>query len=143
MNKPKDNVKNLLAAIQRQTPKAPMPTPVAEVAIEPVVEALSVERSKPSKRAVKPKESRAGKAVQFWMYDDERKLVREFSAWIAGQGVRPSDSVADWISSGSISSRGVADASWFYAERPCLHERASIQTGGPLSAEIRSADLRR
>jgi hypothetical protein len=27
------------------------------------------------------------------MHDDDRRLVRELSAWLAGQGVRPSDSM--------------------------------------------------
>ncbi len=27
------------------------------------------------------------------MHDEDRKLVRELSAWLAGQGVRPSDSM--------------------------------------------------
>jgi hypothetical protein len=31
--------------------------------------------------------------VQFWMHDDDRKLVRELSAWLAGQGLRPTDSM--------------------------------------------------
>jgi GH25 family lysozyme M1 (1,4-beta-N-acetylmuramidase) len=31
--------------------------------------------------------------VQFWMHEEDRKLVRELSAWLAGQGVRPSDSM--------------------------------------------------
>ena len=31
--------------------------------------------------------------MQFWMHDEDRKLIRELSAWLAGQGTRPSDSM--------------------------------------------------
>jgi len=31
--------------------------------------------------------------VQFWLHDEDRKLVRELSAWLAGQGERPTDSL--------------------------------------------------
>jgi hypothetical protein len=34
-----------------------------------------------------------GKPVQFWMHDEDRKLVRELSAWLAGQGLRTTDSM--------------------------------------------------
>ena len=37
--------------------------------------------------------SKVGKPVQFWMHDEDRKLVRELSAWLAGQGVRATDSM--------------------------------------------------
>jgi hypothetical protein len=34
-----------------------------------------------------------GKPVQFWLHDEDRKLVRELAAWLAGQGIRPTDSM--------------------------------------------------
>jgi hypothetical protein len=36
--------------------------------------------------------SRIGTQVQFWLHDEERRLIRELYAWLAGQGFRPSDS---------------------------------------------------
>ena len=30
---------------------------------------------------------------QFWMHEEDRQLVRELSAWLAGQGMRPTDSM--------------------------------------------------
>ena len=36
---------------------------------------------------------RVGKPVQFWMHDEDRRILRELSAWLAGQGVRASDSL--------------------------------------------------
>jgi hypothetical protein len=31
--------------------------------------------------------------VQFWLHDEDRRLVRELAAWLAGQGVRSTDSL--------------------------------------------------
>jgi hypothetical protein len=95
MSKPKNNVSDLLAAIKRQPTVA---TP-EKVSIE-VLPAAKPEKEEPVKRDVarkaaaekKPK-SQIGKPVQFWMHDEDRKLVRELSAWLAGQGIRPSDSM--------------------------------------------------
>jgi hypothetical protein len=36
---------------------------------------------------------RIGKPVQFWMHEEDRKIVRELAAWLAGQGIRPTDSM--------------------------------------------------
>jgi len=36
---------------------------------------------------------RVGKPVQFWLHEEDRKIIRELSAWLAGQGIRPSDSM--------------------------------------------------
>jgi hypothetical protein len=95
MSKPKNNVNDLLAAIKRQ-PTASA-TEKAEVQSPPV---SRPERDEPVKRDVpkrpaaekKPK-SRMGKPSQFWMHDEDRKLIRELSAWLAGQGLRPTDSM--------------------------------------------------
>jgi hypothetical protein len=37
--------------------------------------------------------SRVGKPVQFWLHDEDRQLVRELAAWLAGQGIRSTDSM--------------------------------------------------
>ena len=89
----------LLAALQRKStaaapalPTTPEPTPKAEPAeaISSKPEAAP-EPPRPTKKAAKPR--RAGKPVQFWMHEEDRKLIRELSAWLAGQGVRPTDSM--------------------------------------------------
>lgn len=36
---------------------------------------------------------RVGKPVQFWLHEEDRKIIRELSAWLAGQGIRPTDSM--------------------------------------------------
>jgi hypothetical protein len=73
MSKPKDNVSSLLAAIQR-TPHASAQPPVAP--------------------APQPTETlRTGKQAQFWLHEDDRRLIRELSSWLASQGVRPTDSL--------------------------------------------------
>jgi hypothetical protein len=96
MSSKKNNVSDLLAAIKRQ-PTAPTQEKV-EPAIVPVeatetAEPMKRHSSKKPATAKKSAEGKRGKPVQFWMHDDDRKLVRELSAWLAGQGVRPSDSM--------------------------------------------------
>lgn len=79
------NVDDLLAAIQR---KAPSPEP------EERREPLRTEPPAVAGREVDgPKRGRVGKAVQFWMHEEDRRILRELSAWLASQGVRPSDSL--------------------------------------------------
>jgi hypothetical protein len=56
------------------------------------VEKREPRRSVPRPVAEKPK-PRKGKQVQFWFHEEDGKLVRELAAWLAGQGVRPSDSL--------------------------------------------------
>jgi hypothetical protein len=97
MSKPKNNVNELLAAIKRQTPDAPLAAiPVTEVVPEsvqgqePPKKGADKERAK---NAIARTNRRVGEAVQFWMHEEDRQLVRELSAWLAGQGVRPSDSM--------------------------------------------------
>lgn len=67
---------SLLAALQRKATPPPVPS-----ATPP-----------PATAAAKPAR-RIGKPVQFWLHDEDRKLVRELSAWLAGQGIRPTDSM--------------------------------------------------
>jgi hypothetical protein len=84
-------VNSLLAAIQRKVPDNPAPAspPETEAAAEPKP------RNKASRRpAVTPAlKSSGGKPVQFWLHDEDRRLVRELAAWLAGQGVRSTDSL--------------------------------------------------
>ena len=93
----KNNVSDLLAAISRKMPEAPPPAPaVIELPtetkqVEGPVKRKAEKASAPT-AAKKPKR-KIGRAVQFWMHDEDTQLVRELSAWLAGQGVRPSDSM--------------------------------------------------
>jgi hypothetical protein len=70
--KPSSQVNSLLSAIQR--------TPIvgASSSAPPVTEG---------------KGRRVGKPVQFWMHEEDRKLIRELAAWLASQGIRSSDSL--------------------------------------------------
>jgi hypothetical protein len=96
MSKTKNNVNELLAAIQRKTVEPPPPSAKEE----PVPRATQAEE-KPKKKddkpaapiAAKKPKSKTGKAVQFWMHAEDTQVVRELSAWLAGQGVRTSDSL--------------------------------------------------
>jgi hypothetical protein len=65
----------LLAKIKRQTP---------EKKKEPTAAPLSFVIAKKGKR---------GSGTQFWLHDEDRKLIRELYAWLSNQGVRPNDSV--------------------------------------------------
>ena len=87
------NVSDLLAAIQRKAPSSPPPAPeppkqTAVAAAEPESSWTTTRRTE---RSV-PK-SRVGKPVQFWLHEEDRRLVRELSAWLAGQGLRSTDSL--------------------------------------------------
>jgi len=71
---------SLLAAIQRKTS---ISSPAAQPA--PAASSPAPAAPAPSKKV--------GKPVQFWLHDADRKLIRELSAWLAGQGIRPTDSM--------------------------------------------------
>jgi hypothetical protein len=93
-SKSKSNVNDLLAAIKRT---APTDQPASE-ASQPSVADDAAERGPNRKTAAKAVEitaakSRVGKPVQFWLHDEDRRLVRELAAWLAGQGIRPTDSM--------------------------------------------------
>lgn len=94
-SKPKtSNVNSLLAAIQRKAPTAPQAAP--EVA--PITTVATREphpRRKAARRAdpLPAAKSRVGKPVQFWLHDEDRQLVRELAAWLAGQGIRTTDTM--------------------------------------------------
>ncbi len=85
------NVNNLLGAIQRKAPSSP-----AAAAEPPRKEPAAAEvPRKAARRADAPAApiSRIGKPVQFWLHEEDRRLVRELAAWLAGQGIRPTDSL--------------------------------------------------
>ena len=66
---------SLLAALQRKTvPAAPEPEP-------------------PPPAAAPGRAARSGKPVQFWLHEADRKIIRELAAWLAGQGIRSTDSM--------------------------------------------------
>jgi hypothetical protein len=95
MSKAKNNVDDLLAAIKRQT-ASPASVKTAVESIEPKRQ----EKEEPLRQevlkkrpAVKKSQKALGKPVQFWMHEEDRKIVRELSAWLAGQGIRPTDSM--------------------------------------------------
>jgi hypothetical protein len=94
MSKPKDNVTSLLAAIQRKNPSAPASKSKPEPAKVIKAQTLSTKKRavKPEPEEAKPK-GRGGRPIQFWFHDDDRRLIRELAAWLAGQGLRPTDSL--------------------------------------------------
>jgi hypothetical protein len=77
------NVNDLLAAIQRKTPAG----------ADPVEHAATIAESSISGTQPANKRGRVGHPVQFWMHEEDRRILRELSAWLAGQGVRASDSL--------------------------------------------------
>jgi hypothetical protein len=81
----------LLAAIQRRAPSAPAPA-APEPQTQGTVEKPQSRRKEPREVSEKPK-PRKGKQIQFWFHEEDGKLVRELAAWLAGQGVRPTDSL--------------------------------------------------
>jgi ABC-type uncharacterized transport system involved in gliding motility auxiliary subunit len=84
---------DLLAAIQRQLPATPAPEAVHEekpaAASAP---SAQPKRHAPKKAKEQPQPSRAVKQ-NIYIQEDDRRMLRELSAWLAGQGVRPSDSL--------------------------------------------------
>jgi hypothetical protein len=91
-SKPGDKRNSLLAAIQRKAPSAPVivePKPQAPV----TVEQPEPRRKEPQAVAVEKPKRRKGKQVQFWFHEEDGRLVRELAAWLAGQGLRPTDSL--------------------------------------------------
>lgn len=96
-SKPKtsNNVNSLLAAIQRKAPTAPSPVEAAPAKAAAVAATDPQTRRKAARRAEPPTsaKSRVGKPVQFWLHDEDRQLVRELAAWLAGQGIRTTDTM--------------------------------------------------
>ena len=88
-SKQKSNVSSLLAAIQRKGPSHPEPSTEAVAVMEPGIARKGTGR----KNARPAPTSRVGKPVQFWLHDEDRQIVRELAAWLAGQGIRSTDSM--------------------------------------------------
>lgn len=84
-----DRASSLLAAIQRKVPDAPTPAPEPEPSAAAASHQARSHRGAPKPP---PKASR-GSGAQFWLHDEDRRLLRELSAWLAGQGVRATDSL--------------------------------------------------
>jgi hypothetical protein len=85
-----DRASNLIAAIQRKLPENPAPPPEPE----PAGNSTTPHPARTTRRAPKaPPKARRGSGAQFWLHDEDRRLLRELSAWLAGQGVRATDSL--------------------------------------------------
>jgi len=93
-SKPKSTAlqNSLLAAIQRKVPASAPIDPNPEL---PPIVAADSERDdqQVSRKRPGPRKSRVGSPVQFWFHDEDRRLLRELAAWLAGQGLRPTDSM--------------------------------------------------
>jgi hypothetical protein len=95
-SKPKSSAlqSSLLAAIQRKVPQTAataqdpeQPPPVSEAGnFAPNLQHVPRQRAEPRK-------TRIGSPVQFWFHEEDRRLLRELAAWLAGQGLRPTDSM--------------------------------------------------
>jgi hypothetical protein len=87
-NKSKSSkVNSLLAALKNTAPDAPANE---EPAVLPKPQPRPRHHAAPKTKA--PAQRRGGTPAQFWLHDEDRRLIRELAAWLAGQGVRPTDS---------------------------------------------------
>jgi hypothetical protein len=91
------NAASLLAAIQRKAPTAESASAAAPVKAaatdEQAPRRKAARRAEPSVPAPPAPKSRVGKPVQFWLHDEDRQIVRELAAWLAGQGIRTTDTM--------------------------------------------------
>ncbi len=55
--------------------------------------------------------------VQFWLHDEDRRLVRELAAWLAGQGVRSTDSLVVRAALRTVKTGGEFREAYRYASR--------------------------
>jgi hypothetical protein len=78
---------SLIAAIQQKAPTASPSTP------EPPPQSADVVETTPPLAVAKQTKGRRGQAYNLYLHDEDRRLLRELSAWLAGQGERPTDSV--------------------------------------------------
>ena len=93
-SKRSDMRNSLLAAIQRKVPSVPAPSDPEPK--PPATPEAQVQPRRKEPRAVMPADKpkrRKGKQVQFWFHEEDGRLVRELAAWVAGQGLRPTDSL--------------------------------------------------
>jgi hypothetical protein len=82
-----------MAAIQRKVPDNPVPPSPAP---EPESAGYRAPLRQPRTPRPQPKDkimARRGSGSQFWLHDEDRRLLRELAAWLAGQGVRTTDSL--------------------------------------------------
>ena len=49
--------------------------------------------NEPERLPTPANKSKIGSAAQFWLHDQDRLLIREFSAWLAGQRQCPTDTM--------------------------------------------------
>jgi hypothetical protein len=88
------NESSLLAAIQRKAPTSPTaPAIIDQVKTEAVVETSPRRKAARRAESLPAAKSRVGKPVQFWLHEEDRQLVRELAAWLAGQGIRTTDTM--------------------------------------------------
>src|SRR5271168_911234 len=88
------NVTRLLAAIKRDAPSAPASTPEADSAkAEAVAEQQQYRKAVRRPDPAPASRSRVGKPVQFWLHEEDRKLIRELAAWLAAQDIRTTDTM--------------------------------------------------
>jgi hypothetical protein len=86
-NTPRSKIHDsLVAAIQRKVP----PASVLSVPVDSLSE--KPEKAEPRPKALKSKR-RIGSPVQFWLHEEDRRILRELAAWLSGQGVRLTDSL--------------------------------------------------
>ncbi len=87
MNAKSNKVNDLLATIQRKV-SAAAPEPAPELAQDEPTPAAAIHKKT---KASAPR--KAAHKLQFYLHDDDRRTIRELSAWLAGQGIRASDSL--------------------------------------------------
>ena len=96
MSKRKNNIDSLLAAIKRQALEESTTASVEGAKLSDVTKPAPRNAANPeaiTPAAPQEPSRRIGQKVTIWMHDEDRKLVREIAAWLAGQGLRLSDSM--------------------------------------------------
>jgi hypothetical protein len=91
-SKTKSKADSLLAALQRTVPDRPSTAPQATVDVATETPQRSRAANRPRRSALAKTKGR-GQPAQFWFHDEDRALVRELAAWVAGQGIRTTDSL--------------------------------------------------
>jgi hypothetical protein len=80
MSSKNDKLAAAAAALREAMPTAP----------RQIEELAPAEKPEPAPHAAK---KQRGENVHFYLNDEDKRLIREFSAYLAGQGERPSDSL--------------------------------------------------
>jgi hypothetical protein len=63
-----------------------------EPVVEPLAQPATSSAPRPTAPVTTPVKSR-GKPSQYWLHDEDRRVLRNLAAWLAGQGERPTDSL--------------------------------------------------